>query len=250
MVDTKIYRLINWRRLIYGLSVLLACVGLCGCAGKIVSNKAEDKIAEKLPELIGPAKSYDVKLHGSTKQMIRGKVDEIKIHGDDVEVVPDLTINSLDIDMKGVEADTKTSTLKKVRETTFQATVTEDSLNRYLAAVRKEKPRVELQRGKMVVIVREQLLSLSSDVRLTGRLVSNHDELNFKVDKLEVAGIKTPNIAARAVEDQINPVMELEFKGFAPELTSTKIETGIITVEGTAQLIGNPSDQSRYGGHR
>lgn len=227
---------------------LVALVGSiffsAGCAGQIISGAIEDKIEDRLPELIGTAKSYDVTVHGSSRKMMRGRIGEILIHGEGVWATPDLCVDVIDIRMKNVVVDKRSSVITSVDRVTFEAMVREKSLNEYLKSVRCGKPRVELLAKKMVVKARPEVLHLSANVTLTGILIPKGNKLDFRVERLKVIGIGAPKIAIRAVEDWINPVVEFDFPNFTPELESVTIAPGELRITGTTNIFTGPANRT------
>jgi hypothetical protein len=228
------------------MRVLIAVVVLVcsGCTTGIVSNTVENKIEERLPSLIGPAGSYKVKVHGSDGKMIKGRIKEILIHGEDAQIIPDLRLDTLDVKMTDVVADRKGSMLKRVGKTSFNATISELALNEYLACRRPERPKIELIYGKMIVRARPKVLRVSTDVNVIGFLVANGKQLDLKVNRLEVAGLNTRSLGAKILEDWINPVLDLKSMKFSVKLTSVAILPGEVHITGTADLVGKLSADS------
>jgi hypothetical protein len=224
------------RRSALALATTVVALVLTGCAGRMVSGQIEKGIEAKLPELIGPAKSYDVNVDGSAQKMIKGKIRQIDIHGTDVIVPPGLVVNSLDVQLTDVIADTKKGELKSIGGATFAAEVTEDSLNRYLAENRSDKMRAQMLDGRMVVQAEPEVLGLSVGVKVTGHLVPKGSKLDYRVDRLQVIGINTPQVAARMVEDEVNPVIDLANPPFAPVVKTVEIKPGVVRIAGTAAL--------------
>ena len=221
---------------VLGLAAGLAAFGSAGCAGRLVTSAVQNAIERRLPELIGPAQSYSVAVHGSTRGIMRGRISEVSAQGKGVWAQPDLCLDVLDIRMKDVVADPETESVKSVGEVVFSAAISQESLNRYLARTRPDVWSVELVEGEMVVQGRPKVWRLSADVRLNGHLVPKGDKLYFQVDRLQVAGLTTPSIAAGIVEDRINPVLDLGGTKFSPELKSATIAPGVVRVTGTAHL--------------
>jgi len=226
------------RQVLAVIAVALA-VAAAGCTGRLVSRAVEDGIRDRLPDLIGPADSYAVEVHGSTRRMLRGRIGEIVVRGKGVWVSPDMCLDSIEVRMKDVSADPESLALKDVGEITFEAVASERSVNDYLALSRADEVEVELREGMVVAKARPKVLSVPAEVRLIGRLVARGEKLDLRVDRLQVAGLSAPLTAARAFEDRINPVVELELAGFVPELRSATILPGAVRIAGTARLAGS-----------
>lgn len=216
---------------------------LTGCAGDIIDSKVEKQIANSLPDLVGPAKSYDVEVHGSHRKMIKGQIEELIVHGEEVWLMPDLCIDQLMVRMTDVVADRKESALKSVGETSFEATISEKSLNEYIDKIRTDNPDVKLIDGKIKVHGRPKAWIVSASVDLTGSLEPKGDKLYLRIDHFDVAGIRAPSIGAKMLEDWINPVIDLGITGFSPELKSVDISPGAVRITGVAHLTGQSLDR-------
>lgn len=229
----------------YCVLIMVICFAwaLAGCAGDIINSKVENKIKESLPKLIGPAKSYDVEVRGPHSKMIKGHIKKLVIHGKDVWMLPDLCVDKLEVRMADVKADRKKSALKSVGETSFDAVISEKSLNEYIDSIRTDKPDVKLLKGKMNVHGRPKAWVFSANVDITGSLMPKGSKLYFQIDRLTVAGLKSPDIAIRLLEDWINPVLDLSTTGYSPEFRSVEILPGEVRITGTANLIGNGQDR-------
>ncbi|MBI2843296.1 MAG: DUF2993 domain-containing protein [Armatimonadetes bacterium] len=209
-----------------------------GCAKRLVTGSIERRIAYSLLEIVGPAESYEVKVQGSTRKMMQGRIREVIVHGKGVWAMPDLCLDRLDVRMTEVLADPDTSTLKSVGCLVFEAIASERSLNEYLAATRPDEARVELLDGSMIVRARPRVLGIPASVILTGRLAPRGEKLDFEVEHLEFVGLNTPAVAVEVVENRINPILDLGEMGFEPELESAKIAAGAVTITGKAHLAG------------
>jgi hypothetical protein len=168
--------------------MIMLALSVAGCVGDIIDSKVEKKIAESLPDLVGPAKSYDVEVHGSKGKMIKGQIEELIVHGEEVWLTPDLCIDALNVRMKDVVADRKKSELKSVGETTFEATLSEKSLNGYIDKIRTDSPKIKIKllKGKMMVHGRPKAWIVSANVDVTGSLEPKGDKLYLKVDRFDV----------------------------------------------------------------
>jgi hypothetical protein len=220
------------------LAALTGAVWLSGCAGGLVSGTVENRIEERLPEIIGPARSYDVAVDGPTRQIMQGKIRKLVIDGKDVWVLPELYMDRLTIRMQDVVADRETSTIKSVGDVGFEAVISEKSLNEYLARTRSDSMKVELLDDRMVVLARPTVLRVPVNVRLTGHLVTSGLHLVFRIDQLQVIGVSAPSVAADMVEDRINPVLDLGQLDFVPRVKSLAMEPGAIKIAGSAVLTG------------
>ena len=231
----------RWRQTVrcvgLGLVVGLAAAG-AGCTGRLVSHAVENEIEACLPNLIGPAQSYKVEVHGPAGKMLRGRIRQLVVYGKGVWAMPDLCLDALEVRMKDVVADPGSMALESIGEVAFETTILEKSLNEHLAHSRADGLRVELLDGRVIALARPKVLGIPTNVRLTGSLAAREDKLDFLVDRFEVAGINTPSVAAKILEDRINPVISLKLAGFSLELTSAKVMPGAVRITGTAHPSG------------
>jgi hypothetical protein len=231
------------RFLIRTSSILIAAV-LCaaflsGCGERLVEAKIASGIEKRLPTIIGPAKSYDVSVEGRTTKMMSGKVSRISIHGSGVQLQPELAVDDLVVEMRGVTFDTDNNQLTGTDETTFQALLSDKVLTSYVA---KRQPdlkqlKITMSRGKMTVQTRPGLLGVSAGVSLTGGLeLAPGNKVCFVPDRMSVAGLSMPGMVVDFVTKRINPVMDLSLAGFPAQIVDLAVVNGGVRVSGTADL--------------
>ena len=232
----------NWqnaaRNCFLALAIGLIILGVTGCVDQIVSDRVENRIKERLPELIGPAESYHVEVHGSLNQMIRGWIREVEIRGKGVKVMPNLCMDTLDINLSDVAADPDTLEIKTIGEIGFEALISEQRINDYLAYTRKDGLKVKLLDGKMITKSRPKVLGVSANIQVIGYLVPDGRKLNFRIQRFEVAGIRTPKVAVHTLENRINPVLDMKTTQFSTELKTAAITPDGIRLTGDAKLVG------------
>lgn len=219
--------------------ILIVAVLVSGCAKGIVTSQIESSIAERLPEIIGPARSYRVEVSGHTTQMIKGKMSQVRILGEVVSIAPNLAVDELEVTLDDIVFDRHTQAIKSCKATLFTAKVAERTLNAYLSAERPDlnELRVRLRRGRMLVHVRPAFLKLSVGVDLEGTLkVVAPAKVFFEVDRLKLAGLKMPGLTAEYIEEKINPVQDFSSSGLGIRLTSIEISPGALVMKGSAEL--------------
>ena len=78
----------------------IGCVLLvAGCQS--AQTTAAHKIADALPRSLGPAAHYDVQVEGDTGSLTRGRARRIHIIGEQVQIAPDTTLDTLEIGCAG-----------------------------------------------------------------------------------------------------------------------------------------------------
>jgi hypothetical protein len=212
---------------------------LAGCGDQFVGGKIESKVAECLPDIIGPADSYEVSVTGHAAKMISGKISQMTIHGKGVRLHQDFRVDDLVVEMKGVRFDTGSNQLTGTDETTFQVTLSDKSLTKYIA---KRQPdlkqlKITMTRGKATVETRPTVLGVSAGVSLAGNLqLLPANKVNFVPDQISVAGLNMPGMVVDYVTKRINPVMDMSLANFPAEIHHLAVLNGEIRVSGTADL--------------
>lgn len=211
---------------------------LSGCASSIIRPTVENAIRDSLPGYIGPAKSYDVHTSGSAGEMIGGKLDCLKIEGDDVQVAPDLTISKLFVEMNDVKVDTDTRALKSVGSSAIRAIVSESAVNRYIQATRGSSDlTVKLDDGKIVAQFRPSVAGLGVPLSITGRLaISGEDKINFQADAAALGMMPLPASVINRGLDRLNPVLDLSTMKFPVLLRTITIHKGTAEITGSAKF--------------
>lgn len=237
------------RTVFRNFTIGLICFGsmlFSGCGSSIVNDKVEHHIEAALPQYIGPAESYKAHVDGSLGGMMDGRLRELQIEGKRVQLAPELIVNDLQVEMKGVDFDRKKNQLRSVDSTQFQADFTEDVIQRYLE---KNHPgieglRVRLYQDEIRIQARPAVLGVSTGVTVSGKLaVRNGDKVDFVPSQIVVQGIPSPKPVTNFVMSKVNPVLDIAHFNFPAKLTDIKIQSGKLVVYGTA-MLGSKSIKS------
>jgi len=213
----------------------VAAILSSGCANSLVSGTIERRMKEKLPELLGPADSYELEVSGGTVPMTRGRIDELVIRGRGVQVMPDFQVDELIVRITDLVAASD-GAIKSVGGVTFEALATQARLNDYLVRSKQKEMTIELLEDRLLVNARPRLLGIPASVRVTGPLLPDGAKLNLKIESLEVIGVGVPSIAADFVEWKVNPVVDMATTGFAPHLRAVEISPQGIRIRGAANI--------------
>ena len=226
-------------------SVLVAfAVGaaLWGC-GHPAQETAAHKIADALPSVLGPADHYDVQVDADPFALARGRAHGVHIQGQNVQVSPKLTLDTLNADAADVSFDTSTRRLSHVGSTQFQATLSQPNLTRYLAQSKPFLPGlvVTLRPSDIEAQVPVTFLGLHTVAALEGAFVPNLSDpsrLDFVTHGAQVGGIPLPAGLVNLAVDTLNPVISLT--GLKAPLTITRVgfQDGRLMLQGSANLNG------------
>jgi len=224
------------------LALLSGGVALWGC-GHPVQETAAHKIADALPSVLGPAAHYDVQVDGDPFALARGRAHGVHIQGQDVQLSPKITLDTLNADAEDVSFDTKTRRLSHVGRTRFAATMDQEHLTSYLARSKPLLPGlvVTLRDSAVEARVPVTFLGLTTTAALAGTFRANAADpsrLDFVTEGAQVGGVPLPAALINLAADQLNPVISLTGLKAPLTITDAGVEYGRLTLQGTADLNG------------
>ena len=224
------------------LAAFAVGVALWGC-GHPVQETAARKIADALPSVLGPAAHYDVQVDGDPFALTRGRARGVHIQGQDVQLSPKITLNTLNADADDVSFDTKTRRLSHVGTTRFTATMDQAHLTDYLAQSKPLLPSlvVTLRPSDVEARVPVTFLGLHTTAALSGTFApdaADPSRLDFVTHGAQFGGVPLPAGLVNLALDVLNPVISLT--GLKAPLTITRagIENGRLMLQGSADLNG------------
>jgi len=231
------------------LFAVTAGVLVAGCGGSNPRVIAAHKIADALPDMIGPAKHYDVNVDGSAMSLARGHAHRVQIHGRDVELAPSLVVNKLEVDAHDVSFDREAHKVENASHVDVNATIGQLHLDQYLAA---HKPIagliVQIRWSDLEASVPVSALGISTTVRVDGSLApsaSGADKLDFVPSGGDIGPVPIPHRLIDMAMNRINPVLDLSTMKFPVTISSTKAVNGVLVVEGTTTLGDKTEDDRR-----
>lgn len=221
-----------------GLSgFLLTGFLLTGCNP---ANLVAQGIERELPQYIGPADGYDVKIEGLKVQA--GTADNVVAVGDRVQPEGAPVIERLVLELQDVVYDRDAERLSKVGTARLTAVIRTDDLVDFLEAYRNVREAEVMLRSpdEATIRVRPQIGNLAVPegvtVNVSGRLVGEETQLRFEVSEVSAAGFDLSAIAARRLSDAINPLADLKNLPVKVEITSVIAAGETIGLE----VVGDP----------
>jgi hypothetical protein len=224
---------------------------LAGCGGGSIRGKIENGIAKGMQKRIGPAKSYKVTVTGPTMALVSGKLKGIDIVGSNVHTSKGIVVQTLHVNISDLVVDTGTQEMKRCGKTTYEATLSERELERYLLKLYPDVPELGLELQPRFARVRAKpgvsiakvpvLVDASIDVQ-------SHRRLLLNLQELDVAGIPVPSFVRNYLERKVNPVLDVDDLGMSAQVDSVHIDKGSITLAGSLDLIeaaGGPPAPAR-----
>ena len=189
------------------------------------------------------ARQYKVHVEGAAERTIGGRLSRVTIDGDDVELRNGLLLDHLHLDLQGVDYDTRRRQVRDIKEARFQAALSSNTLDVYLAGEAPPNetirhPRVTFGQGNEVTIAAERVtLGVGVPFRLTGPLrIAGPRRLELDPTRLVVVGIPLPNPLMRFVVQRFEGASDLSPLPFPVQLTGVQTAPGTLTLTGTADV--------------
>lgn len=227
------------------LPLLLALILLSGCA-RTINRTAERRIRDALPGYIGPARVWRAHVDNPAERTIRGRLARVTIDGEGVRLRQAIVCDTLHIEMRDVEADTRRGRLRSVGETTFAAVISEASLNDYLRAnpPPPDEPtriqHVSLRRGTMTASATRRLLGREWPYTVTAEpRLASPTKLEFDPDRMTVAGLRVPLPTAvlRWFARRLDQGFDFSTLPFPVRISHFQVDRGRITLTGSADVM-------------
>lgn len=229
-----------WRRRCIGL--LFACLFALpiGC-GRAINRAAERRIREALPNVIGQARQYRVHVEGAAQRTLRGRLARVTIDGVDVEPGNGIVLDSLHLDLEGVQYDRGKRQVSEIKTARFEITLSVNSIDEYLAG---ESPqgetirhaRVAFKEGNYVTIAAERVvLGLGIPFQVGGPLrIAAPRRLQIDPTRLAVVGIPLTGVLMRFLLNRFEGATDLQALPFPVQLTGARTSASAVTLAGTA----------------
>jgi hypothetical protein len=227
--------------------------GIAGCA-RPINREAERRIRRALPDLIGPARQYRVRVENDPIRTLRGRLSNVTVHGDDVEMPNGLLLDHLYLEIKGIEVDTGKSRVKKIGETRFVATVGAANLDEFLAGASPpgesiRKVRVTLGDNQVTLAGEREALKLNVPFtggqairvkvpfQIIGPLrVAGPRRMEIDPTRITVIGIPISGFPLSFIKDRFENAIDLNALPFPVELGAVQTASGRLILSGTADV--------------
>ena len=230
------------RRTFSLLAALAVGPALWGC-GHPVQETAAHKIADALPSVLGPAARYDVQVDGDPFALARGRARGVHIQGQNVQLSPKVTLDTLNADAADVSFDTNTRRLSHVGATRFTATMDQAHLTDYLAQSKPLLPGliVTLRPSDVEARIPVIFLGIRTTAALTGTLAPDNADpcrLDFVTHGAQIGPVPLPASLVNLALAEINPVISLTNLKAPLTITEAGVEDSHLRLQGTADLNG------------
>lgn len=212
---------------------------LTGC-GRAINRSAERRIREALPDILGSARQYRVHVANPPERTLRGRLADVTIDGDDVQLTNGMLLDTLHLDLKGVDVDLNHRQVRHIQEAQFTATVGEAGLDEYLAG---EAPPGETFRDvhftlrDNLVTIRgaRVVLGVSVPFQITGPLqLVSPSRIQIDPKHLTIIGISVSGLPLRFLKSRFESAIDLSTLPFPVQLSSVQTTAGKLTLSGSA----------------
>ena len=204
------------------------------------SNLVAKGIERELPQYVGPADSYDVKIKGL--KLSNSSAESVVAVGERVRPEGAPVIEQLTLDLQNVVYDRNTDRLSEIGGVTLTAAIRTDDLVNFLETYRNVREAEVMLRSpdEAIIRVRPQIGNLAVPrgvtVDVTGRLVTDGTQLRFDVNRVSASGFDLSAIAAQRLSDLINPLADLHNLPIKVKITSVIVAGETIGLE----VVGDP----------
>ena len=248
IIGAEGHRLTMPRRKFIFLVLIMAGASMitAGCIGGDPNAIASRKIADALPDVIGPAKHYDVSVDGNAMSLSRGHASRVQIDGQDVQVSPSLVMNTLHVDAHDMALDTKTRKVEHAGSVEFNAAIGQLNLDRYLASSKSTLSglTVKIRWTDLEASVPVSAVGISATVVVDGTLAPSSvgaDKLDFIPEGADVGVVPIPHKLLEIAMNRINPVVDLSGMKFPVTVESAGAQNGRLMVVGSTTLGQKPT---------
>lgn len=223
---------------------LFAAAGwlLAGC-GHPAQETAAHKIADVLPSVLGPAAHYDVQVDGDPFALSRGRARAVHIQGQDVQVAPNITLDTLYANARDVSFSRETRRLEHIGQTDFTATMGQEHLTAYLARAKPLLPGLVVSLGESDVQARVPItvLGVQTTAALTGTLSPSETQpgkLDFATNGVHVGMVPLPVPLVNLALGLLNPLVDLSHLRVPLNVAHVSVAHSKLMLDGTADLNG------------
>ena len=232
------------KRLFNAIVVAFAALWLAGC-GNIPQHKVENMIAGQLPTIIGPATRYEVHASGHADSIMRGRVKQITVHGDNVQLSHYVTVVSFDVVATDICVSPRSHEVNSLGPVRFSVTLDQKAIDRYMLLTSDEvndrppQMRVTLRKRDIGVHYVDRIWRGRIPVTVLGKLAlsaKGSNQLDFVPSRGSVSKLKVPESIVRFVVNRMNPVLDLTQTTVPITVTGVSEKDDQLTVTGLVTM--------------
>jgi hypothetical protein len=221
--------------------IVVACIaGLAtslsvGCR-RPVEKTAENIIKDRLPIVLGSAKTYDVRVESASMGAgMRGRLRHVSVFGRGVSLKNGMTLDRVLIEASDVSVDRKSATIDAIRTSTMDAYLDAREVEAIIRRRRPDLPPVNLTVVGETLQVRTvpRVLGYPTiTVAIDGSLVvaKSGRELHFQPKTARLGVVPIPDSVVGYVSDIVNPVAEMTAFPVPMLARSVSLDGGFIRI--------------------
>lgn len=221
--------------------IVVACiVGIAtslsvGCR-RPVEKTAEKIIKDRLPIVLGSAKTYDVRVESASMGAgMRGRLRHVSVFGRGVSLKNEMTLDRVLIEASDVSVDRKSATIDAIRTSTMDAYLDAREVEAIIRKRRPDLPPVNLTVVGDTLQVRTvpRVLGYPTiTVAIDGSLVvaKSGRELHFQPKTARLGVVPIPDSVVGYVSDIVNPVAEMTAFPVPMLARSVSLDGGFIRI--------------------
>jgi len=217
--------------LVAGLAALMSV----GCR-RPVEKTAEKIIKDRLPIVLGSAKSYDVRVESASMGAgMRGRLRHVSVFGRGVSLANGMILDRVLIEASDVAVDRKSATIDAIRTSTMDAYLDAREVEAIIRKRRPDLPPVNLTVVGDTLQVRTvpRVLGYPTiTVAIDGSLVvaKSGRELHFQPKTARLGVVPIPDSVVGYVSDIVNPVAEMTAFPVPMLARSVSLDGGFIRI--------------------
>lgn len=220
---------------VLALVACLAALMSVGCR-RPVEKTAEKIIKDRLPIVLGSAKSYDVRVESASMGAgMRGRLRHVSVFGRGVSLTNGMTLDRVLIEASDVAVDRKSATIDAIRSSTMDAFLDAREVEAIIRKRRPDLPPVNLMVVGDTLQVRTvpRVLGYPTiTVAIDGSLVvaKSGRELHFQPKTARLGVVPIPDSVVGYVSDIVNPVAEMTAFPVPMLARSVSLDGGFIRI--------------------
>lgn len=208
-------------------------------AGEIAKGKIERSVSEMMPKYLGPADYYRTRVSASPFDLMGQRAPSVRVTGSNVHTAMGVTIDKLDVTLRGISFDASSRRLRSVRETEVTAQISSSNFLAYATRVYPDitEPVLTFGDGSFSLKARPEILGVRPSVAAEGTLdIQNGKAVNVKFARVSAVGISAPDFVQGWLERRLNPIFDAGSLGYNLSLKALEIKPGFVVMHGTADL--------------
>ncbi len=223
--------------------ILFTMVALCSGCARPINRTAERHIREALPQLLGSARRYEVRVDGDPYNTVHGRLARIRIDATDLMLPSGLLLAHLHLDLHGVVYDMHRHQLVSVTNTTFRAEIGQDSLN--LAFAGLSPPGADLRdlnlslyAGNIINVTgKRMVLGVGVPFSVTGNVVlSAGTSVQFRPDEARIVGLPIPEIVVSFLARHFSSAIDLSSLNLPMNVETVITSPQTLMLKGTVDV--------------